>query len=78
MPESIIPVCKRRKPAEQAAEEEEEEEEEDIEAEPSGSPSEEEEAAVKGQILWLRGLNRLQTQVRSLISIVLHAIFPYF
>lgn len=63
MPDSIIPECKRRKLAEQAAEEELEEEEEDIEAEPSGTPSEEEESAVKGQILWLRGLNRLQTQV---------------
>uniref|UniRef100_A0A5K3EPV4 Calcium-transporting ATPase n=1 Tax=Mesocestoides corti TaxID=53468 RepID=A0A5K3EPV4_MESCO len=60
IPDSIIPECKRRKPVEQVVEEEEEEE--DIEAEPSGTPSEEEEAAVKGQILWLRGLNRLQTQ----------------
>nr|CDS22742.1 plasma membrane calcium transporting ATPase 2 [Echinococcus granulosus] len=66
VPDSIIPECKRRKLAEQAAEEELEEEEEDIEAEPSGTPSEEEEAAVKGQILWLRGLNRLQTQMQTL------------
>ncbi|VDK32176.1 unnamed protein product [Taenia asiatica] len=64
VPDSIIPECKRRKLAEQAAEEELGEEEEDIEAEPSGTPSEAEESAVKGQILWLRGLNRLQTQLK--------------
>ncbi|VDN09248.1 unnamed protein product [Dibothriocephalus latus] len=62
IPDSIIPECKRKRPA-KAAEVEEEEEEEDIEAEPSGIPSEEE-TAVKGQILWIRGLNRLQTQLK--------------
>lgn len=56
-------MCKRKKHVE--PEPEEPEEEEDIEEEPSGTPSEEDETAVKGQILWLRGLNRLQTQVSS-------------
>ncbi|KAM7539761.1 hypothetical protein Aperf_G00000043825 [Anoplocephala perfoliata] len=63
VPESIIPVCKRRKAVEPTPEEVAEEEE-NIEEEPSGTPSEEDEAAVKGQILWLRGLNRLQTQLK--------------
>ncbi|VUZ46904.1 unnamed protein product [Hymenolepis diminuta] len=64
IPDSVIPVCKRKKHVE--PEPEEPEEEEDIEEEPSGTPSEEDETAVKGQILWLRGLNRLQTQMLTL------------
>nr|CDS31938.1 expressed protein [Hymenolepis microstoma] len=64
VPDSIIPVCKCKKSVE--PEPEEPEEEGDIEEEPSGTPSEEDETAVKGQILWLRGLNRLQTQMQTL------------
>ncbi len=70
MPDVIIPECKRKKKPAEVAAEEEEEEEDDIEAEPSGTPSEEDESAVKGQILWLRGLNRLQTQVCRLLKAV--------
>uniref|UniRef100_A0A158QHM2 Calcium-transporting ATPase n=1 Tax=Rodentolepis nana TaxID=102285 RepID=A0A158QHM2_RODNA len=69
VPDSIIPVCKCKKTVE--PEPEEPEEEGDIEEEPSGTPSEEDETAVKGQILWLRGLNRLQTQVSPFSSFVL-------
>ncbi len=70
VPDVIIPECKRKKKPAEVAAEEEEEEEDDIEAEPSGTPSEEDESAVKGQILWLRGLNRLQTQVCRLLKAV--------
>lgn len=63
IPDSIIPECKKKPTVKPGEVEEEEEEEEDIEAEPSGIPSEEE-TAVKGQILWIRGLNRLQTQLK--------------
>nr|VZI15731.1 unnamed protein product [Spirometra erinaceieuropaei] len=68
IPDSVIPECKKKRPVKPGEVEEEEEEEEDIEAEPSGVPSEEE-TAVKGQILWIRGLNRLQTQGRCLCLI---------
>ncbi|KAM3183338.1 hypothetical protein ACTXT7_010541 [Hymenolepis weldensis] len=67
IPDSVIPVCKRKKHVE--PEPEEPEEEEDIEEEPSGTPSEEDETAVKGQILWLRGLNRLQTQTQIMAEL---------
>lgn len=59
IPNSVVPKCKRKK-VEEEDDGEDEREIEDVLTPHSNEP----ELPVKGQILWIRGLNRLQTQIK--------------
>lgn len=71
VPNAIIPVCKCRKRAgaadavaqEEEEEDEEEDEEEQHEADTLGRLPAPTDMTLGGKILWVRGVNRIQTQV---------------
>ncbi|KER32593.1 hypothetical protein T265_01286 [Opisthorchis viverrini] len=69
VPNAIIPkctCCKRKRPEEEPAEgaEEEEEEEEEADEDRIGHLPAPTEMALGGKILWVRGVNRIQTQMK--------------